>query len=204
MLRYTTIAIASIVLFFPTYWLLHPILGADVGAGVAAASMYIGFPALMLHLWKQLPPIYALPVDPDDPEMIACIRRSRSHIRRFKKGLADGAKQALVKYPIRTKNDGTEHVWGVAHSIDGQEVVVSLVNEPVDPIRDGEMEEPRSKVPLREIEDWMLIDKEGRCEGGYTHLALLKIYRRRHGRIPKTYLRDMEFFVDIDASEYNS
>lgn len=39
------------ILFFPLYWLLQPIFGADWGAGIAAFMMYIGFPCIFLLKW---------------------------------------------------------------------------------------------------------------------------------------------------------
>jgi hypothetical protein len=51
-MRLLTIGIISVILFFPLYFLLHPILGANWGAGVSAFLMYIGFPIMFLKVWK--------------------------------------------------------------------------------------------------------------------------------------------------------
>lgn len=50
-MRLVLIAIASVTLFFPLYWALHPFLGPNWGAGIAAFMMYIGFPCLFLLKW---------------------------------------------------------------------------------------------------------------------------------------------------------
>tara|TARA_B100001063_G_C16339340_1_gene345999 strand:- start:119 stop:505 length:387 start_codon:yes stop_codon:yes gene_type:complete len=52
-MRLLLIAIASVVLFFPLYWALHPFFGPNWGAGIAAFMMYIGFPALFLLKWSK-------------------------------------------------------------------------------------------------------------------------------------------------------
>ena len=52
-MRLLLIAIASVILFFPLYWALHPFFGANWGAGIAAFMMYIGFPALFLSKWSK-------------------------------------------------------------------------------------------------------------------------------------------------------
>ena len=52
-MRLLLIAIASVVLFFPLYWILHPVFGANWGAGVAAFMMYIGLPGLFLLKWDK-------------------------------------------------------------------------------------------------------------------------------------------------------
>ncbi|WP_231757945.1 hypothetical protein [Microbulbifer elongatus] len=53
MMRLLLIGIASVVLFFPLYWALHPFLGPNWAAGVSAFMMYIGFPALFLLKWRK-------------------------------------------------------------------------------------------------------------------------------------------------------
>jgi uncharacterized protein YegJ (DUF2314 family) len=203
MLRLLVIGVSAIVLFFPAYALLHPFLGEDWAAGVAIFLMYIGFPALMLRLWKTYPPLEAVPIEPNDPTMAEHVQRAKREFDRFKKGIQEGRKNAFVKYPVSTR-DGTEHVWGIAHALNGDEVIVSLASTPVGNLADAESRDSRNSVPVAEIEDWLLVDNAGKCEGGYTNLALAKIYRRLHGKVPKKYLRDLECFVDIPPSELQS
>ena len=52
-MRLILIAIVSVVLFFPLYWMLHPFFGPNWGAGIAAFMMYIGFPVLFLSKWDE-------------------------------------------------------------------------------------------------------------------------------------------------------
>ena len=48
------IALASVILFFPMYWLLHPIMGANYGAAIAALIMFLVFPgAIMFAIHKR-------------------------------------------------------------------------------------------------------------------------------------------------------
>ena len=56
-MRIIVIAILSVVLFFPTYWLFHSVVGPDWGAGIAAFGMYIAFPILALRVWKSREPV---------------------------------------------------------------------------------------------------------------------------------------------------
>lgn len=48
MMKLILIALASVTLFFPMYWLLHPILGANYGAVTAALTMFLVFPAAIM------------------------------------------------------------------------------------------------------------------------------------------------------------
>src|SRR5262245_11954797 len=122
MLRLLTIGIGSIVLFVPAYMVLHPLLGEGQAAWIAMGLMYLGFPVLLLKLWKTYPPMTAVPIEPDDPILAECTKRAMAEFERFKKGLAEGRKNAFVKYAIAMKSGGKEHVWGVAHAIQGDHV----------------------------------------------------------------------------------
>lgn len=50
-MRFLTIAVGSVVLFFPLFWLFDAIVGPSWSAGIAAFAMYIAFPVLALKLW---------------------------------------------------------------------------------------------------------------------------------------------------------
>ena len=52
-MRLLLIAIASVILFFPLYWALHPFFGPNWAAGLAAFMMYICFPCLFLLKWSE-------------------------------------------------------------------------------------------------------------------------------------------------------
>ena len=51
-MRLVAIGIASVVLFFPTFWLFSSAVGANWGAGIAAVAMYVAFPAIALRVWR--------------------------------------------------------------------------------------------------------------------------------------------------------
>jgi hypothetical protein len=54
-MRFIVIAICSVVLFFPVYWLFHAVVGPAWGAGIAAVAMYIAFPILAMKVWPAKP-----------------------------------------------------------------------------------------------------------------------------------------------------
>lgn len=202
MLRLISIAIISFVLFFPTYWAWHYLFGEDVGATLSLLTCIILYPYLLGSVWKAYPPIDVVPIDCNDEFNVKCIERARSEIHRLECGLNEGKKDAFVKYSIRYDEESADHVWGIAHSMTDGYVVVGLINEPVYSSRKDCESDPRDKILLGDIQDWMLVDKDGNCEGGYTHLAILNAYKRLHGKVPKKYLRGLKQFVDINVSEY--
>ena len=80
--------------------------------------------------------------------------------------------------------------------------LLSTANEPVYELDESKHQDLRERVPLSEIQDWLLMDKDGSCEGGYTHLAMVNSYKKTYGKVPKKYLEDLRNFTDIDESEY--
>ena len=201
MLRLPGIALISFSFFFPSYWAAHYVFGPDVGVTLAFALTIIVYPYLIAKVWRYYPPIDVVAIEPDDEFTKQCIARAHEEFHRFEAGLSEGKKEAFVKFAIKS-DDGVDHVWGVAHCLHEGQVTVTLANDPVHKIDESQHQDLREKVPLSEIQDWMLMDKHGNCEGGYTHLAMVNAYRKEHGKVPQKYLKDLKNFVDLKESEY--
>ena len=140
----------------------------------------------------QPPPI---PIETGEPLMEEAMQRARREWRRFARGLAEGKREALVKYPLKTGFGDNEHVWAIAHSIDNGEVVTSLASEIVGDAVDVKPE--RQRIPVSEIEDWLLLDDSGRMEGGFTQIAMAKIYKRDRGYVPYAIRKGLPNFADL-------
>jgi uncharacterized protein YegJ (DUF2314 family) len=102
--------------------------------------------------------------------------------------------EAYVKFPMSVDGN-TEHVWGVAHSHSNGSVVVSLMSIPVGGLSEDMLN--RRSVPMKQVEDWMLLDSSGKTYGGYTMLALAQIYRREYGKLPRRMRKELEQFADF-------
>jgi uncharacterized protein YegJ (DUF2314 family) len=150
--------------------------------------------------WGRLFPDYyaPIPIDHDDPLMKAMIERARSELPRFRQAIEAGRKEAFVKFPLRSPGVETEHIWGVVHSLTDAGAQVSLANEPV---HEHEGKDLRFAVPLADIEDWMLFDAGGVVEGGYTHLALARMYKREKGFLPHAMRKQLAPFRDLDLNQ---
>jgi len=148
--------------------------------------------------WRNLfpgePP--PLQVAPDDPIMAQATDQARRDVHKFVDGLKRGEQESLVKYPIRTMESGVEHVWAAAHALNGQMVIVTMMSEPVGVyVPDA----ARQRIHLSEIEDWMLIGVDGRTEGGYTQIAMAKIYKRDLGYVPYAVRQSLSGFVSAEV-----
>lgn len=200
-MRIVVIALLSFV--SPLFWLalLHFVVPMPVLAWLAMILAWGVTPVALLCLWRPRPSLDVLPVARSEPEMREAIARAQAELPRFLAGLAAGTKEAFVKYPMTTHGGTTEHVWGLAHCQEGQAVVVSLASEPV--MAFDTEGDARERIALHAIEDWILTDRKGRAEGGYSHLAMVRVYRRIYRRSPrKSELRRLDTFVDIHPKQY--
>jgi uncharacterized protein YegJ (DUF2314 family) len=164
-------------------------MGAMTGLAVPAAVLYAGW--RMLHASDPYAP---MAVESEDSLMREAIEKARASLHVLTDGVAEARDQAFVKFPLVAPSGATEHIWGIVHAVRGDEAVVSLANDPIHEQPAGQT--PRMTTRLRDAEDWMLVDQGGRIRGGYTTIAMFRIYERDHGSLPKSMRRDLEVFVD--------
>ena len=194
--RLIVIGIVALISLFPLYSFTTQQLGLNenLGAIVSLAIGWIALPILLLKLWQLKPNLETLPVDKDDPTMQEHISIAKSKLDLFLEGLAAGQCEAYIKFPYDF--DGViEHIWGLAHAESDGYIVTSLASGPVSEVGEELME--RIKVKIGDIEDWMLTDSKGFSRGGYTILAMAKIYEKEYGKLPKRYAEDLERFTDF-------
>ena len=162
-------------------------------------AMFLGLVMLAMG-WARLFPNYYAPISVDhtDPVMQEAIDRARRELPRLRAALDEGRKQAFIKFPLKSSGGETEHIWGVVHSLSDEAAQVSLVNEPV---HEPESKDLRFSVPLTDIEDWTLVDGGGAIDGGYTHVALARVYKREKGFVPHAMRKQLAEFRDLDLSQ---
>jgi hypothetical protein len=61
-MRFVIVALASVALFFPAFWLVQAIVGPIWGGCIAAVGMYIVFPAAALWAWPTKVRVRSSPV----------------------------------------------------------------------------------------------------------------------------------------------
>lgn len=141
------------------------------------------------------PDFHTITIDNDDPLIQAQIEVSKKQIHRFVDGLGQGKLEAMIKFPLATDKDG-KRVWGVAHTQKSDNIIASVDDIVVDSNNADENIE-RLSIPIKDIEDWMLIEKSGKTHGGYSVLAHAQIYEKKHGKLPAKYAKKFKSFVDI-------
>jgi len=196
MIRLFIVILISFCSVVPFLALFHRFLELDddIAGYLSFFFAWLVTPYILLKLWKEKPGIEVLPVDTGDPLMQEQIKIAKEQFHRFIEGLSEGRLEAFVKFPYEFEGD-IEHVWGLAHSIKGDDVIVSLASDPVGSPPEEVYE--RLNISIKNVEDWMLLDSKGRTKGGYTMLAMARIYEREYGKLPKRYVKDLGFFDDF-------
>lgn len=173
------------------YWGLND----DHGAVVSIILSWIILPMVMLKIWPEKPDLECLAISKDEPIVQEYVELSKSEVSRFVEGLSNGLDEALIKFPHKFDGE-VEYVWGVAHSITNNDLIItSLASDPVGSLNNEDY--ARIQIPLDDIHDWMLINHEGEIKGGYSHIAMIKVYERDHGKVPKRYIKSLENFIDL-------
>jgi len=196
MFRLLTITIISFISIVPFLAFFHRFLelNDNIAGYFSFALAWILTPFVLLRIWRAKPGLETLPVDPDDPIMQEYIAISRNHLPRFINELAAGKLETYIKFP-HSFGDEIEHVWGLAHSCQNNEIITSIASDPVGEIQEKDM--GRLKISYNDVEDWMLINEKGEIQGGYTMLAMAKIYEREYGKLPRRYINDLSSFLDF-------
>lgn len=84
--------------------------------------------------WRRVFPdaFEAIPIANDDPLMEAATERARKELPRFRRGVAEGGKEAFIKFPLRSRMGNVEHIWGLVHTLKGDSISVTLANDPIE------------------------------------------------------------------------
>ena len=150
--------------------------------------------------WRQFLPsdLPPMAIDPADPAFTEAKQRAHREIARLHAGLAEGRKEALVKFPLQTDTGEREQVWGVLHSLADATATVTLVS---DPVGDPGALDARLRIPEADLLDWILGSADGALEGGFSHLAMAKQYKREKGYLPYSLRKQLAKFTDFTLSD---
>ena len=153
---------------------------------------------VILWLYRRVvsprPEFPPLETRPDDPLLVEAMSKARASLDAFlsmARGPHDGA---LVKLHFTSSSDQVEHLWAeVVKVVSDNELEVRLVTPPV--THEGRLD--RLHVcSLDDVEDWHVLDRDGRVHGGYTQRAMFAIARRDGIALPKKLLEQEKAYRD--------
>ena len=156
--------------------------------------------ALVVHfVWEQLlfdPFLYlgARPVDPQDPLMIAAKEKAISELPQFARLFEERPNDSMIKFAFETDKGETEFLWGDLLELSETKAKVFLRTPPID--HAGPLEREMT-VPRDSIADWQVEFPDGTLRGGYSNLALFKIYEREEGTMHPKFLEQVERFKEL-------
>lgn len=160
--------------------------------------------AVIVHLiWERLffdPFLYlgARQVDPNDPLMIAAKEKAISELPSFEELFAKMPNDSMVKFAFDTDGGGTEFLWGDLLKLSQTEAKIFLRTPPINHSAPMERE---MIVPREAIVDWQVEFPDGTLRGGYSNLALFKIFEREEGTMHPKFLEQVERFKKLSWKE---
>jgi hypothetical protein len=120
-------------------------------------------------------------VAPQDPLMVAASEKARAAIGDMRQLFAEPEREVMVKYPLETTANETEHVWGVLTALTETEMTVTLATPPMG----GQPKSPPPyTLPLSILEDWHVMLPDQRIRGGFTTQAQIKMTRKDGKKVP--------------------
>lgn len=138
--------------------------------------------AFLIFGWRWIryegPGIESTAPDFKCPELTQSIVRAQQTISYFINQVQKNVDGAFIKFPMHTPSGLTEHIWGYVHSYRDGNFNVSLANKPVSP---GEDDRGRRDIAISEVEDWQIMQKDGKIKGGYSLIALF-LNRENQGK----------------------
>jgi uncharacterized protein YegJ (DUF2314 family) len=182
---------------------------AGIGNG-AGLQWYFIVPLVLVggiavhFIWERLffdPFLYlgARPVDSQDPLMIAAKQKALSELPQFERLFAERPTDSMIKFAFQTDKGETEFLWGDLLELSETETKVFLRTPP---INHSAPLDRAMKVPREAIVDWQVEFPDGTLRGGYSNLALFKIFEREEGTMHPKFLEQIERFKEL-ATEPN-
>ncbi len=134
------------------------------------------------------------PPDLEFQELEASVQQAREKIGDFIVHVEKGIDGALIKFPLRTKQGLTEHIWAYVHFFRDGRFNVSLANQPMD---EQESAEGRRDVMMDEVEDWQILQPDGRIRGAYSLIALFQYHESRGVKLTPLMKKQKSQLLDV-------
>lgn len=131
--------------------------------------------AFLIFGWRWLryqgPGIEETRPDYTCPELTESVGQAQRSLPYFIEQVEKNVDGAFIKFPMKTPSGLTEHIWAYVHSHRDGKFNVSLANTPVSA---SERDKGRRDVPASEVQDWQIMQKDGRIKGAYSMIALFR------------------------------
>jgi uncharacterized protein YegJ (DUF2314 family) len=170
----------------------HTLAGGQGRIGFVGAAVL----AVVGIVWLRDPGKGIDEITPPDltcPELEASVAKARATLPQFLPHVEKGVDGAFVKFPLETAGGRTEHIWGYVHFYKDGRFNVSLANRPRDP---REPAEGRRDVLIGQVEDWQIMQPDGRIRGAHSLVALFKYHEARGVKLTPKMRKQKASLVD--------
>ena len=124
----------------------------------------------------------AVPISPEDPRWKEAVQRARATLPQLRE-LHQAGREVWVKFPLPTRAQTTEHVWGKLVAVENDRLRCTVETPPVAGRASGSPSE--ITVSAREIEDWQAELADGKIRGGFTTRAQAAIAKQQGVSVPR-------------------
>ena len=138
-----------------------------------------------------------MPVRDDDPLILAAEEKALATLETFLAELyPEHAQDSMIKFTYTNAQGEIERIWGDLLSYCHGKAEVYVRTAPLAPKSDFHS---KMTVDKSDIVDWSVEMRDGTLRGGFSNLALFKIYERQEGHMHPRFLVHVERFKDIDG-----
>ena len=158
------------------------------------SNMLRGYEELGEFLSQKIEQAYGMTqVDTSSALWSEAVAKARASTPLLRQLMAAKVGPVAVKYPLTSVNGETEHVWGELLDMDETSFRATLETLLVagPPKTDGPY-----RLPLSELEDWLVTMPDGAIRGGYTTRAEIVLARRAGRLVPRHVAAMADRFVD--------
>lgn len=129
-------------------------------------------------------------------ELDDSVLRARARLDYFISQVEKNVNGAYVKFPLQTPQGLTEHIWAYVHSFRDGKFNVSLANQPKDHRVNVQV---RRNVDAGDVEDWQILESDGRLRGAYSTIALFKLRERERKPLTPKMRKQRATLMDVDS-----
>lgn len=121
-----------------------------------------------------------IPPDLKCPELETATAKAKATLPEFIVEVEKGIDGAYVKFPLKTSQELTEHIWAYVHFYKDGRFNVSLANISIDEQESGK---GRRDVPAVDVEDWQIMFPDGSIRGAFSLVALFEYWTRQGNKL---------------------
>jgi hypothetical protein len=127
------------------------------------------------------------------PELEEGVKAALESLPYFLEQVSKNTHEAYIKFPLTTPGGMTEHIWAYVHFFRDDLFNVSLANEPIDGLQAAA---GRRDVHLSQVEDWQIIEPDGRIKGLHSLIALFRYHENRGLKLSPKMKKQKALLID--------